>query len=62
MTVNLPLVLVLAAVAWFAVRFLGVRVWLVVALVLLGSLLAGTVFGPFITDLAQLGVDAVNGD
>lgn len=60
MTVNIPLVLVLAALAWFSVRFLGVRVWLIVALVLLGTMLAGTVLGPLIEGLTQLGVDAVN--
>ncbi|NBM16720.1 hypothetical protein [Streptomyces sp. GC420] len=60
MTVNLPLVLVLAALAWLAVRFLGVRVWVVVALVLLGFLLSGTVLAPVLTALTELGVGAVN--
>ncbi|GGP39073.1 hypothetical protein ACGF0C_10805 [Streptomyces albidoflavus] len=61
MTVSLPLVLVLGLIAWGAVRFLGVRVWIVVVIALFGFLLSRTVFAPLIDSGTRSGVDVING-
>ncbi|MER6975975.1 hypothetical protein [Streptomyces carpinensis] len=61
MTVSLPLVLVLGLIAWGAVRFLGVRVWLVVVIALFGFLLSHTFLAPAIDSGTRSGVDVVNG-
>ncbi|MCH0562959.1 hypothetical protein [Streptomyces sp. MUM 2J] len=61
MTVSLPLVLVLGLVAWGAVKFLGVRVWLVVVIALFGFLLSRTFLAPAIDSGTRSGVDVVNG-
>ncbi|GAA3371878.1 hypothetical protein GCM10017744_101210 [Streptomyces antimycoticus] len=42
MTVSLPLVLVLGAVAWIAIKFMGVRLWVAVVIALFGFWLAHT--------------------
>ncbi|MFD9717427.1 hypothetical protein [Streptomyces sp. NPDC059076] len=59
MSVSLPLVVLLAVFACFAVRFLGVRLWVVAALVLFGFLLSETVFAPLLQNVAELGVSVV---
>ncbi|MFH8975741.1 MULTISPECIES: hypothetical protein [unclassified Streptomyces] len=61
MTVSLPLVLVLGLIAWGAVRFLGVRVWIVVVIALFGFLLSRTFLAPAIDSGTRSGVDIVNG-
>lgn len=61
MTVNLPIVVVLGLVAWFAVKFLGVRVWLVVVIALFGFYLADTFLAPAIDSGTRTGVQVVNG-
>ncbi|MGW0186838.1 hypothetical protein ACWDV7_13915 [Streptomyces sp. NPDC003362] len=61
MTVSLPLVLVLGFIAWGAVKFLGVRVWLVVVIALFGFLLSRTFLAPAIDSGTRSGVDVVNG-
>ena len=45
MTVNLPVVLVLAIVAWLVVKFFRIRPWVVVALVLFGIVMIGLTQG-----------------
>ncbi|MCD0482331.1 hypothetical protein LO771_07870 [Streptacidiphilus sp. ASG 303] len=60
MSVSLPLVLVLGVVAWLVVKFFRLRWWAVLALVLFGFYLAGTIFAPLIDDTTRSGVDAVN--
>ncbi|MBT2505300.1 MULTISPECIES: hypothetical protein [Streptomyces] len=60
MTVSLPFVFVLALVAWFAVKTLHIRPWLVVVLVLLGFYLQGTFLGPAIDSSTRTGVDVIN--
>lgn len=61
MTVSLPLVLVLGLIAWGAVKFLGVRIWLVVVIALFGFLLSRTFLAPAIDSGTRSGVDVVNG-
>ncbi|GAA5211751.1 hypothetical protein ACH4NS_07725 [Streptomyces mutabilis] len=61
MTVSLPLVLVLGLIAWGTVRFLGVRVWIVVVIALFGFLLSRTVLAPLIDSGTRSGVDVING-
>ncbi|MGW8065866.1 hypothetical protein ACVV2G_27245 [Streptomyces ziwulingensis] len=61
MTVSLPLVLVLGLIALGAVRFLGVRVWIVVVIALFGFLLSRTFLAPAIGSGTRSGVDIVNG-
>ncbi|WP_016909115.1 hypothetical protein [Streptomyces xiaopingdaonensis] len=62
MTVNLPLVVVLGLITWGAVKFLGVRVWLVVVIALFGFYLADTFLAPAIDSGARNGVGVVNGN
>ncbi|MEU3349163.1 hypothetical protein ABZ723_30070 [Streptomyces sp. NPDC006700] len=61
MTVSLPLVLVLGLIAWGAIKFLGVRVWIVVVIALFGFLLSRTFLAPAIDSGTRSGVDVVNG-
>ncbi|MET8687748.1 hypothetical protein ABZV77_26395 [Streptomyces sp. NPDC004732] len=61
MTVSLPLVLVLGFFAWGAVKFLGVRTWVVVVIALFGFLLSRTFMAPAIDSGTRSGVDIVNG-
>ena len=61
MNVSLPLVVVLGLITWGAVKFLGVRVWLVVVIALFGFYLADTFLAPAIDNGTRDGVDVVNG-
>lgn len=61
MTVSLPLVLVLGLIAWGAVKFLGVRTWIVVVIALFGFLRSRTFMAPAIDSGTRSGVDVING-
>ncbi|MFF1631312.1 hypothetical protein ACFVXW_11075 [Streptomyces sp. NPDC058251] len=61
MTVSLPLVLVLGLIAWGAIKFLGVRTWIVVVIALFGFLLSQTFMAPAIDSGTRSGVDVING-
>lgn len=61
MTVSLPLVLVLGVIAWAAIKFLGVRLWVAVVIALFGFWLSHTVLAPAIESGTRTGVDVVNG-
>ncbi|GAA4657421.1 hypothetical protein GCM10023347_05190 [Streptomyces chumphonensis] len=61
MTVSLPLVLVLGVTAWAAVKFLGVRTWVVVVIALFGFYLNQTFLAPAIDSGTRTGVDVING-
>ncbi|MDG9701822.1 hypothetical protein [Streptomyces sp. DH37] len=61
MTVSLPLVLVLGVIAWATVKFLGIRLWVVVVIALFGFYLADTFLAPAIDTGTRTGVEVVNG-
>ncbi|MFD4975361.1 hypothetical protein [Streptomyces sp. NPDC058424] len=61
MTVSLPLVVVLGFFVWGAVKFLGVRTWIVVLIALFGFWLSDTFMAPAIESGTRSGVDIVNG-
>lgn len=61
MNVTLPLVFVLGVIAWAAIKFLGVRLWVVVVIALFGFYLADTFLAPAIDSGTRTGVDVVNG-
>lgn len=61
MTVSLPLVVLLGFFAWGAVKFLGVRTWIVVLIALFGFWLSDTFMAPAIKSGTRSGVDIVNG-
>lgn len=61
MTVSLPLVLLLGFFAWGAVKFLGVRTWVVVLIALFGFLLSRTFMAPAVESGTRTGVDVING-
>ncbi|MET7981337.1 hypothetical protein [Streptomyces sp. NPDC005281] len=61
MTVSLPLVFVLGLIAWGAIKFLGVRTWIVVVIALFGFLLSQTFMAPAIDSGTRSGVDVING-
>ena len=61
MTVSLPLVLVLGLIAWGAIKFLGVRTWIVVLVALFGFWLSHTFMAPAIESGTRSGVDVING-
>ncbi|MGW1958675.1 hypothetical protein ACWCPD_00195 [Streptomyces sp. NPDC001935] len=61
MTVSLPLVFVLGLIAWGAIKFLGVRTWIVVVIALFGFLLSRTFMAPAIDSGTRSGVDVING-
>ncbi|MFE9612077.1 hypothetical protein [Streptomyces sp. NPDC006012] len=61
MTVSLPLVFVLGLFAWGAVKFLGVRVWVVVLIALFGFWLSRTFLAPAIESGTRSGVTVING-
>ncbi|MEU4170961.1 hypothetical protein AB0F46_29290 [Streptomyces sp. NPDC026665] len=61
MTVSLPLVFVLGIIAWGAIKFLGVRTWIVVVIALFGFLLSRTFMAPAIDSGTRSGVDVING-
>ncbi|MEU5401075.1 hypothetical protein ABZ348_17500 [Streptomyces sp. NPDC005963] len=57
----MPLVLILGVIAWGAIKFLGVRLWIVVVIALFGFYLSETVLAPAIDSGTRTGVDIVNG-
>ncbi|MFE9031553.1 hypothetical protein ACFYOA_35750 [Streptomyces iakyrus] len=61
MTVSLPLVVILGFFAWGAVRFLGVRVWIVVLIALFGFWLSRTFLAPAIESGTRSSVTVING-
>ncbi|MGW2234594.1 hypothetical protein [Streptomyces sp. NPDC001759] len=61
MTVSLPLVFVLGFFACGAVKFLGVRTWIVVLIALFGFWLSHTFMAPAIESGTRSGVDVING-
>ncbi|MGW7409069.1 hypothetical protein ACWGI9_36170 [Streptomyces sp. NPDC054833] len=61
MTVSLPLVFVLGVIAWAAIKFLGVRLWVAVVIALFGFLLSHTFLAPAIESDTRSGVGVVNG-
>ncbi|MGJ3560073.1 hypothetical protein ACR6C2_21685 [Streptomyces sp. INA 01156] len=61
MTVSLPLVVLLGFFAWGAVKFLGVRTWIVILIALFGFWLSDTFVAPAIESGTRSGVDIVNG-
>ncbi|MET7764923.1 hypothetical protein ABZS86_16785 [Streptomyces sp. NPDC005355] len=61
MTVSLPLVFVLGAIAWIAIKFMGVRLWVAVVIALFGFWLAHTGLAPSVESGTRSGVDTVNG-
>ena len=61
MHVTLPLVFVLGVIAWDAIRFLGVRVWVAVVIALFGFWLSHTFLAPAIDSGTRSGVQVVNG-
>ena len=61
MTVSLPLVLVLGVIAWAAVKFLGIRLWVAVVIALFGFYLADTFLASAIDTGTRTGVEVVNG-
>ncbi|MFE8987981.1 hypothetical protein ACFYMI_09100 [Streptomyces collinus] len=61
MTVSLPLVLVLGVIAWAAIKFLGIRLWVAVVIALFGFWLSHTILAPAIESGTRSGVDVVNG-
>ncbi|QMU79818.1 hypothetical protein GXW83_33085 [Streptacidiphilus sp. PB12-B1b] len=60
MTISLPLVVVLALLAWMAIKFFAVRLWIVAVLVLLGFYLAHSFLAPAIDSTTRTGVHIVN--
>ncbi|MBP5862349.1 hypothetical protein QBA57_18665 [Streptomyces scabiei] len=62
MTVSLPLVFVLGVIAWAAIKFLGIRLWVAVVIALFGFWLSHTVLAPVIESGTRSGVDVVNGN
>ncbi|MFI5688800.1 hypothetical protein [Streptomyces sp. NPDC051636] len=61
MTVSLPLVFVLCVIAWAAIKFLGIRLWVAVVIALFGFWLSHTILAPAIESGTRSGVDVVNG-
>jgi hypothetical protein len=61
-TVTLPLVFVLGVIAWAAIKFLGIRLWIAAAIALFGFYLAHTFLAPAIDQTTRTGVDAVTTD
>ncbi|GAA3627646.1 hypothetical protein ACLIYM_20670 [Streptomyces fenghuangensis] len=61
MTVSLPLVAVLGVIAWAAIKFLGIRLWVVVVIALFGFYLSQTFLAPAIDTGTRTGVEVVNG-
>ncbi|MCG3040996.1 hypothetical protein L7D48_10545 [Streptomyces sp. S1A] len=61
MTVSLPLVAVLGVIAWAAIKFLGIRLWVVVVIALFGFYLSQTFLAPAIDTGTRTGVGVVNG-
>jgi hypothetical protein len=59
--VTLPLVFVLGVVAWLAIKFLGIRMWVAVVIALFGFWLSHTILAPAIESGTRSGVGVVNG-
>jgi hypothetical protein len=60
-TVSLPLVVVLGLIAWVAIKFLGIRLWIAAVIALFGFYLAHTFLAPAIDSGTRTGVGVVNG-
>ncbi|WP_069629408.1 hypothetical protein [Streptomyces niveus] len=60
MNVSLPLVFVLGVVAWAAIKFLGIRLWVAVVIALFGFWLSETFLAPAIESGTRTDVDVVN--
>lgn len=60
MTIQLPLVVVLAIVAWMIFKFMRLRWWAVLALVLFGFYLSHTFLAPAIDGTTRTGTQIVN--
>ncbi|MFF0033540.1 hypothetical protein ACFYS7_36325 [Streptomyces avermitilis] len=61
MTVTLPLVFVLGVIAWAAIKFLGIRLWVAVVIALFGFWLSHSCLAPAIESGTRSGVGVVNG-
>ncbi|MFI2201543.1 hypothetical protein ACH47Z_12370 [Streptomyces sp. NPDC020192] len=61
MTVSLPLVFVLGVIAWAAIKFLGIRLWVAVVIALFGFYLSHTFLAPVIDSGTRSGVGVVDG-
>jgi hypothetical protein len=61
LTVTIPLVVLVAALAFVAWRFMGLRMWQLILCLLLGFLLAATSFAPEINNLVIGIVHAITG-
>ena len=61
MTVSLPLVVVLGVVAWAAIKFMNIRLWVAVVIALFGFYLAHSFLAPAIDSGTRTGVGVVNG-
>ncbi len=61
MTVSLPLVFVLGVVAWAAIKFMNIRLWVAVVIALFGFYLAHSFLAPAIDSGTRTGVGVVNG-
>ncbi|GGS74840.1 hypothetical protein [Streptomyces violaceus] len=61
MTLSLPLVFVLGVIAWAAIKFLGIRLWVAVVIALFGFWLSYTFLAPAIESGTRSWVDVVNG-
>jgi hypothetical protein len=59
LTVTIPLVAVVAVLAWAAWRYMGLRVWHLVVCLLLGFLLAATSAAPEIDNLVTAIIHAI---
>jgi hypothetical protein len=62
LTVTIPLVVLVAALAWVAWRFMGLRMWQLMLCLLLGFLLAATSAAPDINRVVTDVVHAITGD
>ena len=61
MNLTLPFVFVLGLIAWAAIKFLGVRMWVAVVIALFGFWLSHTYLAPAIESGTRSGVGVVNG-
>jgi hypothetical protein len=61
LTVTIPLVVLVAALALVAWRYMGLRMWQLILCLLLGFLLAATSFAPEINNLVTGIVHAITG-
>jgi hypothetical protein len=62
LTVTIPLVVLVAALAWVAWRFMGLRMWQLMLCLLLGFLLAATSAAPDINRVVTDVVHAITGN